>query len=69
MAERLIELRDIAKSFGRVYALGGINLRVDKGEVVGLIGDNGAGKSTLIKILAGVREADFGRNSRPRPSR
>ena len=54
MAERLIELRDIAKSFGRVYALGGINLHVDNGEVVGLIGDNGAGKSTLIKILAGV---------------
>ncbi len=54
MAERLIELRDIAKSYGRVYALGGVNLHVDSGEVVGLIGDNGAGKSTLIKILAGV---------------
>jgi simple sugar transport system ATP-binding protein len=54
MAERLIELREIAKSFGRVYAVGGINLHVDKGEVVGLLGDNGAGKSTLIKILAGV---------------
>ena len=54
MAERLIELREIAKSFGRVYALGGINLHVDNGEVLGLIGDNGAGKSTLIKILAGV---------------
>lgn len=54
MAERLIELRDIKKSYGNVYALGGVNLHVDKGEVVGLLGDNGAGKSTLIKILAGA---------------
>ena len=54
MADRLIELREITKSFGRVYALGGVTLHVDRGEVVGLIGDNGAGKSTLIKILAGV---------------
>jgi simple sugar transport system ATP-binding protein len=60
MTERLIELRDIAKSFGRVYALGGINLHVDKGEVVGLIGDNGAGKSTLIKILSGVLKPTSG---------
>ena len=54
MGERIIELRDIKKSYGQVYALGGVNLSVDRGEVVGLIGDNGAGKSTLIKILAGV---------------
>ncbi|WP_245468789.1 ATP-binding cassette domain-containing protein, partial [Mesorhizobium sp. M1E.F.Ca.ET.063.01.1.1] len=54
MAERIIELRDIKKSYGQVYALGGVNLSVDRGEVVGLIGDNGAGKSTLIKILSGV---------------
>jgi simple sugar transport system ATP-binding protein len=54
MAEKLIELRDIKKSYGNVYALGGVNLSVDKGEVVGLLGDNGAGKSTLIKILAGA---------------
>ncbi len=54
MADRLIELREITKSYGNVYALGGVNLSVDKGEVVGLLGDNGAGKSTLIKILAGA---------------
>jgi simple sugar transport system ATP-binding protein len=54
VVERLIELRDIKKSYGNVYALGGVNLHVDKGEVVGLLGDNGAGKSTLIKILAGA---------------
>ena len=54
MAERLIELRNVKKSYGSVYALGGVSLWADKGEVVGLIGDNGAGKSTLIKILAGA---------------
>ena len=60
MGERLIQLRDITKSFGRVYALGGVSLHVDNGEVVGLIGDNGAGKSTLIKILAGVLKPTSG---------
>jgi simple sugar transport system ATP-binding protein len=54
MGERLIELKNVTKSFGRVFAVGGINLHVDRGEVVGLLGDNGAGKSTLIKILAGA---------------
>jgi simple sugar transport system ATP-binding protein len=54
MPDRLIELRDVAKSYGRVFAVGGVDLHVDRGEVVGLIGDNGAGKSTLIKMLAGA---------------
>ncbi|THD41985.1 MAG: sugar ABC transporter ATP-binding protein [Bradyrhizobium sp.] len=54
MSGRVIELRDIKKSYGNVYALGGVDLWVDEGEVLGLIGDNGAGKSTLIKILAGA---------------
>jgi simple sugar transport system ATP-binding protein len=54
MSSRIIELRDVKKSYGRVYALGGVNLHVDRAEVVGLVGDNGAGKSTLIKILAGA---------------
>jgi simple sugar transport system ATP-binding protein len=54
MGERLVELRDIKKSYGSVFAVGGVSLHVDRGEVVGLLGDNGAGKSTLIKILAGA---------------
>jgi simple sugar transport system ATP-binding protein len=54
LVDHLIELRNITKRFDGVDALGGVNLHVDHGEVVGLIGDNGAGKSTLIKILAGV---------------
>ncbi len=54
LSDRLIELRNVAKFYGRVFAVGGVSLQIDPGEVVGLIGDNGAGKSTLIKILAGV---------------
>jgi len=54
MSDRIIELRDVKKSYGQVYALGGVDLHVGKAEVVGLVGDNGAGKSTLIKILAGA---------------
>ncbi len=48
-----IELRDIHKYFGSVKANNGINLKVDAGEIHGILGENGAGKSTLMKILAG----------------
>src|SRR5258708_5553562 len=60
MGERLIELKNVTKSYGRVFAVGGIDLHVDRGEVVGLLGDNGAGKSTLIKILAGAIQPTSG---------
>ena len=60
MGERLIELKNIAKTYGRVFAVGGVNFHVDRGEVVGLLGDNGAGKSTLIKMLAGAIEPTSG---------
>jgi len=58
--ERLIELRDVKKSFGNVFAVAGVSLHVDRGEVVGLLGDNGAGKSTLIKLIAGVHAPTSG---------
>jgi ribose transport system ATP-binding protein len=54
MTEPLLELISISKTYPGVTALGNVSLRVDRGEVVGLIGENGAGKSTLMKVLGGV---------------
>ena len=56
----IIELKNVTKRFGGVTALNSASLHVNKGEVVGLIGDNGAGKSTLIKTLVGVYSPDDG---------
>jgi simple sugar transport system ATP-binding protein len=49
----LLELNGIAKHFGAIEALKGVDMSLESGEVVGLMGDNGAGKSTLVKIIAG----------------
>lgn len=49
----LLELRGVTKSFGAIHALQGIDLSVEPGEVVGLMGDNGAGKSTMVRVIAG----------------
>ena len=49
----LLELRSVAKHFGAIEALKGVDLDLEPGEVLGLMGDNGAGKSTLVKIIAG----------------
>ena len=49
----VLQLRNISKSFGAIRALTDVNLTLEPGEVLGLMGDNGAGKSTLVKIMAG----------------
>jgi simple sugar transport system ATP-binding protein len=49
----LLELNGIAKHFGAIEALKGVDMALEEGEVVGLMGDNGAGKSTLVKVIAG----------------
>jgi ABC-type sugar transport system ATPase subunit len=59
--EEALRVEGIAKRFGALTALRDVNLRVDRGEVLGLLGDNGAGKSTLIKVLCGFHQPDAGR--------
>jgi len=55
-----VEVVDIARRFGAVQALSGVDLVVEEGEFFGLLGPNGAGKTTLISIVAGLTRADRG---------
>lgn len=55
-----LQMKNISKSFPGVKALDNINLSVNRGEVLALMGENGAGKSTLMKILSGVYIKDEG---------
>ena len=57
----MIEVQELRKSYNGVPALRGFNLRVEAGELFGLVGPNGAGKTTLIKILATLLRPDGGR--------
>ena len=56
----LLEMRGICKSFPGVRALADVDLTLERGEVLGIVGENGAGKSTLMKVLAGAFRADQG---------
>ncbi|MEU0988149.1 ABC transporter ATP-binding protein [Streptomyces sp. NPDC005953] len=56
----ILELRGITKSYGSVTACDAVDLRVDAGEIHGLLGENGAGKSSLMKVLLGLVRRDAG---------
>ncbi|MBN2177390.1 MAG: ABC transporter ATP-binding protein [Demequinaceae bacterium] len=56
----MLEIIDLKKSYGEKPVLRGVNLKVEPGEILGLIGSNGAGKTTIISIAAGLRTCDSG---------
>jgi len=50
----LLELTQVHTYYGHIHALKGLNLRVDQGEIVTLVGANGAGKTTTLKTISGI---------------
>ncbi|MBR4845688.1 MAG: ATP-binding cassette domain-containing protein, partial [Bacteroidaceae bacterium] len=56
----MIELKGITKSFGSLQVLKGIDLTINKGEVVSIVGPSGAGKTTLLQIMGTLDKADTG---------
>jgi tungstate transport system ATP-binding protein len=55
-----LRLKDLAKSYGSIKALQDINLEIEGGRIITLIGINGAGKTTLLRVIAGLEERDKG---------
>ncbi|MBI3283575.1 MAG: ABC transporter ATP-binding protein [Burkholderiales bacterium] len=58
--DAVIEARGVAKHYGSLHAVDGVDLSVRRGEIFGLIGHNGAGKSTLFKMMLGLTEPSAG---------
>ena len=59
-ADVILRTQGITKRFGAVVVLRGVDIYLERGEVLGLVGDNGAGKSTLVKIINGFQRPDAG---------
>ncbi len=55
-----VELRGLAKAYGRTVAVAGVDLEIDRGEIFGLVGPNGAGKTTTLRMLATLLEPTAG---------
>ena len=60
MGKTLLTLSGVGKSFKEVEALTKVDLEIESGQVVGLVGGNGAGKTTLLRLMAGVMEPTRG---------
>lgn len=60
LGEVVLAARNVAKSYGQIHALKGVNFDIHRGQVTTLFGENGAGKSTLMKILSGVIQPTAG---------
>ena len=60
MADIILEMKNITKTFPGVKALDNVNLQVERGEIHALVGENGAGKSTLMNVLGGTVKPDAG---------
>lgn len=56
----MIDIKGITKSFGSLQVLKGIDLHIDKGEVVSIVGPSGAGKTTLLQIIGTLDKPDSG---------
>jgi simple sugar transport system ATP-binding protein len=56
----ILETRDLVTAFGNIRAVNEVSLNLEKGEILGLIGDNGAGKSTFVKTIGGVYQPKSG---------
>ena len=61
-ADARLRMAGVRKRFGATIALAGVDLTVDAGQVLALVGENGAGKSTLMKVLSGAHQPDEGRD-------
>ena len=60
IAEHLVEVVDLHKSYGAVRAVSGVSMTVRRGEIHGVLGPNGAGKTTTVETIAGLRTPDSG---------
>ena len=56
----ILEVKGLSKAFGAVQANKNLNIHVERGEIIALLGENGAGKSTLVKIITGAVQPDSG---------